>query len=488
MMRSHQLAENNYGIEDKKDKVVKDFKKTLDKSITDFMGAIDETEDDGLSFDFDYFMNINGVNWGTVRELYVNIDNHSSLDYNYIRAYLIYEVLLENAEKHRKFWLTETEIKTIIKNFIYTETSDEDYDIREINQKLATTLDRLFNDELVLTYMEVTSNQNGENTYACSIYYKQFYSMFRMISERINHTKPIFDKAQDIALLEDSIAQVEQELGYQFTIQQKEAIYGACQNSVFTLTGLAGTGKSTSVRSIVKVFDNLGVSKDEILGTSFTGQATYNLRESVKLNSRQSSTIHRWIGQNKAYRHMLEDEDNEDSPETIADDLNMIAYDKVKLIVIDEFSMIDLSLINKLLHQIEDNEDVNIIFVSDLDQLPSITVGFAYDFILSGITQQIQLTEIVRQSDESVIPELANQVRNSEMDNRMLNTQSSDKNFRFISRSGFDESVDIAVKAFGKYYRKFPDAKHHVQAISNTNFYTKSINQGVQSALLDKQQ
>lgn len=466
-------GEINDNVHDMFDKFEFDVKRVFRNNIENTRKNIDKSE-----FDFNELLSIQDIGWSTVSQIYLNIDSHTLVDYQYMRAYLEYRVLKEQAENQRKFWFKETEIIETLKTYVFTSATELNYEIDEVKSLLDNTISRIFHDKKVLTHLPLISQQNGENVYASSHYYNSFYSMFNFINDKIKSTEPIFDKSNDISILEKAITDVEEELGYHFTVQQKEAIYGACQNSVFTLTGLAGTGKSTSVKAIIRVFENLGVDASDILGTSFTGQATYNLRQSVDLKTNQSSTIHRWLAQNRLYKSSQQQDDGETY------EMPLPKYDKVKLIVIDEFSMVQLNLINQLLNFVKDNTDVNILFVGDLAQLPSINVGFAYDFVKSEISQQIELTQIVRQSEDSLIPEMANTVRIGEMNHSLIDSEKRNKNFRFISRNGYDESISTAIKAYKAYTVKFPNNRKDLQIITNTNNYVLSINRGIQKDLI----
>lgn len=467
-------GEINDNVHDMFDKFEFDVKRVFRNNIENTRKNIDKSE-----FDFNELLSIQDIGWSTVSQIYLNIDSHTLVDYQYMRAYLEYRVLKEQAENQRKFWFKETEIIETLKTYVFTSATELNYEIDEVKSLLDNTISRIFHDKKVLTHLPLISQQNGENVYASSHYYNSFYSMFNFINDKIKSTEPIFDKSNDISILEKAITDVEEELGYHFTVQQKEAIYGACQNSVFTLTGLAGTGKSTSVKAIIRVFENLGVDASDILGTSFTGQATYNLRQSVDLKTNQSSTIHRWLAQNRLYKSSQQQDDGETY------EMPLPKYDKVKLIVIDEFSMVQLNLINQLLNFVKDNTDVNILFVGDLAQLPSINVGFAYDFVKSEISQQIELTQIVRQSEDSLIPEMANTVRIGEMNHSLIDSEKRNKNFRFISRNGYDESISTAIKAYKAYTVKFPNNRKDLQIITNTNNYVLSINRGIQKELIE---
>lgn len=206
--------------------------------------------------------------------------------------------------------------------------------------------------------------------------------------------------------IEGALAAVEKEQGFAFGPSQKEAIKEAILSPVFILTGGPGTGKTTVVNGLVKVYSLLTDSsldphayKGEdfpVLLAAPTGRAAKRLGETTHLSS---GTIHRLLG--------LGADDDFDLDPKYYD--NQLAG---HLLIIDEMSMVDTWLFNHLLSAVPD--DMQVILIGDKDQLPSVGPGQVFsDLIESGQLPVKELTEIYRQESDSSIPFLAAHIKNN---------------------------------------------------------------------------
>lgn len=206
--------------------------------------------------------------------------------------------------------------------------------------------------------------------------------------------------------IEGALAAVEKEQGFAFGPSQKEAIKEAILSPVFLLTGGPGTGKTTVVNGLVKVYSLLTDSsldphayKGEdfpVLLAAPTGRAAKRLGETTHLSS---GTIHRLLG--------LGADDDFDLDPKYYD--NQLAG---HLLIIDEMSMVDTWLFNHLLSAVPD--DMQVILIGDKDQLPSVGPGQVFsDLIESGQLPVKELTEIYRQESDSSIPFLAAHIKNN---------------------------------------------------------------------------
>ena len=187
------------------------------------------------------------------------------------------------------------------------------------------------------------------------------------------------------------IARVELAAGITYAPLQRQTIALAARSRVMALTGGPGTGKTTTVRAILALFDALGV---KTLLTAPTGRAAKRMGE---LTGREAATIHRLLGAGfQAEGERVVFAHDEDTP------LDCGA------VVLDECSMVDITLMQALLAALP--PDCRLILVGDADQLPSVGPGNVFaDILRSGVVPSVRLTEIFRQAEGSRI------VRNAHM-------------------------------------------------------------------------
>ena len=198
--------------------------------------------------------------------------------------------------------------------------------------------------------------------------------------------------SQDI---QTEIKHIQAEFNINYDKAQKNAIQKAIQSKVFLLTGGPGTGKTTVINGIIKVYANLhqiDLQKSDlpIILAAPTGRAARRMNE---LTGLPSATIHRHLGLNGDSEYQALD-----------------VFLDCDLIIIDEFSMVDTWLANQLFSAIASN--TQIVIVGDSDQLPSVGPGKVLaDLLKINRLPQVSLTKIFRQSEDSTIVTLANQIR-----------------------------------------------------------------------------
>lgn len=203
-----------------------------------------------------------------------------------------------------------------------------------------------------------------------------------------------------------ALGKVEEMLNISYAPSQQEAIKKAISSPMMILTGGPGTGKTTVIKGLIEVFSELkGVSvrldnykKDDIfpiLMAAPTGRAAKRLSESTDL---PASTIHRLLGYNGADESFEYDEQKQLEGE---------------LLIIDEMSMVDTWLANQLLKAVPTG--MQVIFVGDEDQLPSVGPGQVFsDLLSSNLIPVAKLTDIFRQSDGSKIIEFSHEIKNGQ--------------------------------------------------------------------------
>lgn len=238
--------------------------------------------------------------------------------------------------------------------------------------------------------------------------------------------------------LEKEIESIEKEDEICLANKQKQAIKEAVNNGVLVITGGPGTGKTTIINTLIKVFEKLD---KKILLAAPTGRASKRMTEAT---GKESKTIHRLLelGYSDDDEIMVFQR-NEDNP------LN------ADVIIIDEVSMVDIILMNNLLKAVP--KGARLIFVGDVDQLPSVGAGNVLkDIIDSQVVKVVRLNEIFRQAEESMIVVNAHKINQGSYP--ILNKK--EKDFYFISRSRNEDIlhtiVGLVKERLPKYYNFDP--------------------------------
>ncbi len=255
-------------------------------------------------------------------------------------------------------------------------------------------------DEEIMTYLQELIDDHQivyeeERFYTYDLYHSEivisnFFDRFTRKEENI-----------DISLLEKRIQEVEQTLSIHYDDIQKQAIEFFLKNQAMILTGGPGTGKTTIVRGILKVYRAFyPESKIDLVAP--TGRAAKRLSE---LTGLEASTIHRLL---KWDLHTNTYGMNRENPLD------------TRLLVIDESSMVDSLLFSKLL---EAGTHINkILLIGDDCQLPSVSPGnVLHDLIESQSIPTIRLNHIYRQQNGSGIVELAHDIRNNQFNELIFN-------------------------------------------------------------------
>ena len=224
-----------------------------------------------------------------------------------------------------------------------------------------------------------------------AVYLTPFHVAETGISQRLRRLKESPSNIRPI-YPEKAIEWVQQKLNIELAEKQKEAVLLAANSKVLIITGGPGTGKTTIITAILKIFQQL---KLRILLAAPTGRAAKRMSEATGW---ESKTIHRLLEFSPQKGGFKKDQDNPLEADVV---------------VIDEASMMDTLLTYHLLKAIP--SQAHLILVGDVDQLPSVGPGNVLrDIIDSCIFTVVRLTEIFRQAQTSMIIVNAHKVNQGE--------------------------------------------------------------------------
>ena len=190
-----------------------------------------------------------------------------------------------------------------------------------------------------------------------------------------------------------AVAEIEREQGITYAPLQRQAVELAAKTGVILLTGGPGTGKTTTVRGIVALFQKMGLN---IVLAAPTGRAAKRMSELT--GGMEAQTVHRLLGMswNEA-THQVTFQKTEKEPL------------EAEAVIVDEMSMVDVSLFSALLRALRPG--TRLVLVGDADQLPSVGAGNVFsDLIRSKKIETVFLREVFRQAEQSAIIRNAHRV------------------------------------------------------------------------------
>lgn len=343
---------------------------------------------------------IDGIGFKTADEL--ALKTGGTLDSpNRIKAGIIYSIKQYGFNTGSTYCYLD-EIKIMFSKIIYNieEVSFNEY------------LDELIDEGLII--------QRGDK-----YYYFEMDEAEKNIAEylkiRINKPDELFDEKE----VERLLTNYEKTQGICYAAKQEEALNYFLKSSCMILTGGPGTGKTTIVQALLKVYSAL-YPDDRIGLVAPTGRAAKRLTE---LTGIYACTIHRLLKWNL---HSNTFAMNKSNPL----DLDVL--------IIDEFSMVDCLLLSKLF---EAGRGINkVLFIGDYHQLPSVAPGNILQDLMEAGVKTIELDEIFRQAKDSGIIQLAHHIIHNEIENMDLFEQYRDINFFPCINYDVVKNVKIIVK------------------------------------------
>lgn len=381
----------------------------------------DEYGEETISFiktnPYQFVFDIEGFGFLTADQI-AEMNGLSKTSSERIQAAIIYALQQSSLDGH--VYLPEEQCVARTLQVLQVETLTEE-DVQEKVDELAQ-LKRVVKEEA--------------NIYLPSLYYAE--------DQFARHVERILNKRVDLEVTDAElmryIGELEDEEALNYGEEQFYAILRALRSKMLILTGGPGTGKTTVIKGIINVFarvHNLSLKKSDYETDEYpfilaapTGRAAKRLAESTGM---EAMTIHRLLGWdgNQFF------EKNE--------------YDKLsgKLIVIDEFSMVDTWLANHLFKAIPN--DMQVLLVGDEDQLPSVGPGQVLaDLYSSGQIPYVTLKEVYRQQDGSKIVHLAHRIKNDLCTEEDL-TKATD--FSFIDCAP-NQVVDVVMTVIERALKK----------------------------------
>ena len=284
--------------------------------------------------------------------------------------------------------------------------------------------------DLAMERKIILKETNGMVKVFASSYYLMEANTAAMLAELdIRYDVPVRE-------MEDRIRRIEDSSGMELDELQKQAVQEAVQNGLFVLTGGPGTGKTTTINTIIRYFELEGM---DIYLAAPTGRAAKRMSET---SGYEAKTIHRMLELNGGVEETAGFERNESNPL------------EADVVIVDEMSMVDISLMHSLLKAIVPG--TRLILVGDANQLPSVGPGSVLrDIIESGKYQVVRLNKIFRQASQSDIVVNAHKI--NEGKEVILDNKSRD--FFFLKRYDADVIISVVIQLIKQKLPKYVDAK-----------------------------
>lgn len=313
---------------------------------------------------------IEGIGFKIADDIASQIGIHTNSDYR-IRSGILYTLLQAVGEGHCYLPMQQV-----------LERAEELLKVSQEN--IRPQMDNLVMDKKLVI--------KGERVYAFSYYYAEL-NCARML---FGLNMPMQEPKQHV---EKVLRTITGEIDIQLDELQLKAVTGAIQNGLFILSGGPGTGKTTTINTIIHYFEHEGY---DIFLAAPTGRAAKRMTEATGFEAR---TIHRMLELNGTL--------SDDNKKSIRFEKNAENPLEADVVIIDEMSMVDLQLFQALLRAIAPG--TRLILVGDVDQLPSVGPGqILRDIMKSEAFPMVVLQKIFRQAGESDIVVNAHHINKGE--------------------------------------------------------------------------
>ena len=272
---------------------------------------------------------------------------------------------------------------------------------------------------------------NREVCYITGLFMAENYVTVRIASLSENTLECNLDDEE----IEEEIEKIAKDSGIELAPEQFLAAQTAVKSGCMVITGGPGTGKTTTINTIISLLKGMRLN---IALAAPTGRAAKRMGEVCAM---EAMTIHRLLGVQRI--------EGENGHVFSHDEENPLSYD---VIIVDEMSMIDISLMSALLKAVKPG--ARVIMAGDCDQLPSVGPGNVLkDIISSGVVPVIRLMQIFRQAQESLIVVNAHRINNGEMPE----IDRHDSNFFVLQRANSEMTINTIVDL---YKNRLPKSYH----------------------------
>ncbi len=353
---------------------------------------------------------IEGVGFKTADDIAAKAGIRTDSDFR-VRSGILYTLLQASGDGHT--YLPKEELTTKASELLGIEP-----EIIEKNY-MDLSIDR-----------KIIMKQCGEQV---QIYAASFYYMEANAAAMLRGLNITYDVAD--AEIEQRIHKIEKKTGMELDEHQVQAVKEAVRNGLLVITGGPGTGKTTTINTIIRYFEMEGM---DIFLAAPTGRAAKRMSETTGFEAR---TIHRMLELNGGMEGSAGFERNETNPL------------ETDVVIIDEMSMVDITLMNSLLKAVA--AGTRLILVGDINQLPSVGPGSVLkDIIESGACNVVMLTKIFRQASTSDIIVNAHKINRGEevtLDNKSMD-------FFFLKRYEADVIINVVLQLVKQKLPKFVDA------------------------------
>ena len=353
---------------------------------------------------------IEGVGFRTADEIAVRVGIRMDSDFR-IRSGILYVLLQASTEGHT--YLPEEEL---------TRRTGQ---LLEVGEE---QIEKQYMDLAIERKIIMKQGENQTQIYAASFYYMEANTATMLKQLNVSYDVPDLE-------IEERVRRIEKQTGMELDEHQMTAVKEAVRNGLLIITGGPGTGKTTTINTIIKYFEMEGL---DIFLAAPTGRAAKRMSETTGFEAR---TIHRMLELNGGVDGAAGFERNEQNPF------------ETDVVIIDEMSMVDISLMHALLKAVA--VGTRLILVGDVNQLPSVGPGSVLrDIIRSHECNVVMLTKIFRQASTSDIIVNAHKINQGEevtLDNKSMD-------FFFLKRYDADVIISVVLQLIKQKLPKFVDA------------------------------